>query len=448
MRVSCTTCLELLTASDELSSVPCGHVFHTQCILQWFETGKSNCPQCRTRAKESQLRKLYLNEAMDATQAIGDGGEDAGALQNKIDSLKFELRMANTDKRKLSEERDSLAAKNLALKEDAVRSERTKNEAREETANLKTQMRYMQAEKHAYKKAKEESAELREQLELYKAVDEMVRGSLGEVNNRLHDMGDFSKASRELSIIIVGLKRELAAKGEEKLELRAELKRASARVSEVKSKLSAAARETLELSQANRSLQSDLRHCEEERDKLERRTERLEEALKAAENGTVKSLDDTQPAVGGEDSDSPFLRVKAHSLVGLTKRRKSPCKDATNFEDFNIMKRSRLAAVTAASSSSKSPGLVLGSQPSSSQPPAKSSSSSVSSASSASTLKRAGSDLFYDGLGGHSKPDAFPTLRRDPFKQLSKKPKGVARPKNCAQTKGQKLMDQFFSDLQ
>ena len=46
-----------------------------------------------------QLRKLYLNEAMDAPQAIGDGGEDAGALQNKIDSLKFELRMANTDKR-------------------------------------------------------------------------------------------------------------------------------------------------------------------------------------------------------------------------------------------------------------------------------------------------------------------------------------------------------------
>merc|ERR1719420_247941 len=118
--------------------------------------------------------------------------------------------MANTDKRKLSEERDSLAAKNLALKEDAVRSERTKNEAREETANLKTQMRYMQAEKHAYKKAKEESAELREQLEMYKTVDEMVRGSAGEVNNRLHDMGDFSKAARELSIIIVALKRELA----------------------------------------------------------------------------------------------------------------------------------------------------------------------------------------------------------------------------------------------
>ena len=148
MRISCTTCLELLTASDELSSVPCGHVFHTQCILQWFETGKSNCPQCRTRAQERQLRKLYLNEAMDATMAAGEGsggGEaDASALQNKVDSLKFELRIANGEKKKLGEERDSLAAKNLALKEDAVRSERTKNEAREEAANLRTQMRYMQ----------------------------------------------------------------------------------------------------------------------------------------------------------------------------------------------------------------------------------------------------------------------------------------------------------------
>ena len=32
--------------------------------------------------------------------------------------------------------------------------------------------------------------------------------------------------------------------------------------------------------------------------------------MKAAENGAFKSLDDTQPAVGSEDSDSPFLRFE------------------------------------------------------------------------------------------------------------------------------------------
>ena len=130
-------------------------------------------------------------------------------------------------------------------------------------------------------------------------------------------------------------------------------------------------------------------------------------------------------------------RVKSHSIVGLGKRKKSPFKDATNFDKFNIMKKSRMADV----SSSKSPGLVLGAQLSS-QP---SSSSALPP-----SLKRANSELFYDGFGGHSKSDAFPSLRRDPFK-LSKKPKGVARPKsnlNASQARGQKLMDQFFSDLQ
>ena len=125
-----------------------------------------------------------------------------------------------------------------------------------ELGRVNDSARSLQAEKHSYKKAREEAAELREQLEMYKTVDEMVRGSAGEVNNRLHDMGDFSKAARELSIIIVALKRELAAKGEEKLELRAKLKWADARVAEVKSKMSAAARETAELSQANRCEQS------------------------------------------------------------------------------------------------------------------------------------------------------------------------------------------------
>ena len=64
MNVNCSTCLELLTPSDDLSSVPCGHVFHTPCILQWLETGKNNCPQCRTRCQEKQLRRVYFTEGV------------------------------------------------------------------------------------------------------------------------------------------------------------------------------------------------------------------------------------------------------------------------------------------------------------------------------------------------------------------------------------------------
>ena len=34
MKIVCSICLELITASEDVSSVPCGHVFHTHCILQ------------------------------------------------------------------------------------------------------------------------------------------------------------------------------------------------------------------------------------------------------------------------------------------------------------------------------------------------------------------------------------------------------------------------------
>ena len=55
MRVNCSTCLELLTPSDNLVCTPCGHVFHVHCVMQWFES-KKNCPQCRHSANEKNIR--------------------------------------------------------------------------------------------------------------------------------------------------------------------------------------------------------------------------------------------------------------------------------------------------------------------------------------------------------------------------------------------------------
>jgi hypothetical protein len=453
MRASCTTCLELLSPSDELSSVPCGHVFHTQCILQWLETGKSNCPQCRTSCRERELRRIYMNEAMDATLTQGGSGPDTSALQNKIDSLAFEVRCVNTDKKKLSEERDSLKAKNLGLTEEVRTSERLRNEEREAVQDMKSKMRYLQAEKVKAKKAREEADELRDKLVLYKAVDEMVRGSMADVNNQLHNIGDFSKTSRELSVVIVGLKRELTAQREERADLKAEARQRVTTVAELRLKLSGHAREVTELAQENRMLRSDLRHCEEERDGLKSRVRKLEEALSSPTGETkfsaafkrmVRESPAPRPsdfdsegessAQNNEDDDSPYLKVKSHSLVGLNRRKRSPCKDATNIDTFNIMKKSRLGQ-----SSSGSSGLVLSSFSQQQQPPGQ--------------VKRTNSELHYDGLGGHSKSDAFPVKSRDAFK-LGRKPKGVSRPKapgpvhvSAKQEKSLQTMEMFFSVL-
>ena len=456
MRVSCTTCLELLTPSAEISCAPCGHVFHMPCILQWLETGKANCPQCRAKCRENQLRRVYFNEAMDATLSQDSEGSDSSALQNKIDSLVFDLRMANTEKKKLKEEKDSLAAQKVALRDEVRKAETQRNSEREEKQCLKTQMRYMEADRVKAKKAKEEADELRERLDLYKAVDDMVRGSMGEVNSRLHEMGDFSKTARELSVIIVGLKRELMAQGDERATLRAEMKQKAGKMYELRQQLSKATRESSDLTALNRTLQSDLQHCEEERDGLRRRVNKLEETLtsgSSSDQASLKRFIHESPAPStnikqeGEDEgdtpplsrkskskvsdDSPFLRVKEHSLIGLQKRQRSPCKDATNVSGFNIMKsrngQSKLAT------SSNSPGLVLAS----------------SQSSSSNRLKRPNSELQYDGLGGHSKADEFPT--RLPCK-IAKKPKKAAsqlnqKHMNAAQKKTVGAMDKFFSKL-
>ena len=69
VQVQCSICLELLTITleDDLTSTPCGHVFHFACVFQKFET-KKNCPQCRHSANERTPRKIYLSETNGETQ--------------------------------------------------------------------------------------------------------------------------------------------------------------------------------------------------------------------------------------------------------------------------------------------------------------------------------------------------------------------------------------------
>ena len=42
----CSICLENLK-SDKIN-LPCGHSFHSECILQWFNQ-EMNCPNCKMR---------------------------------------------------------------------------------------------------------------------------------------------------------------------------------------------------------------------------------------------------------------------------------------------------------------------------------------------------------------------------------------------------------------
>ena len=67
MNIACSTCLESFTSRCDISTTPCGHVFHTGCITRWLN-GNNNCSQCRKGCEIGQIIKLYFSESQSAIE--------------------------------------------------------------------------------------------------------------------------------------------------------------------------------------------------------------------------------------------------------------------------------------------------------------------------------------------------------------------------------------------
>ena len=91
MNIACSTCLEPITLKCDVSSTPCGHLFHTKCIKEWLNTNKrtnvtkkvkKSCPQCRKNC--DYLIKLYFTEGDEIDSKLDVSNES----KNEIDLLK------------------------------------------------------------------------------------------------------------------------------------------------------------------------------------------------------------------------------------------------------------------------------------------------------------------------------------------------------------------------
>ena len=209
MNVNCSTCLELLSPSDDLSSAPCGHIFHSPCIIQWIETGKSSCPQCRAKCFERQLRRVFFTEAANVTL---DSQTNVNTLQDRLDSLTFKLRCSDKELTAANEAKDKAIAQTVALRSELRDTEERLAKAKEEKAIAKQECRLMLHEKDKIEKAKKKVKALEEQLEQYKHIDFIINETSVAVNKKLHELCDFSKATKDSTIIIGNLSLYLSNK--------------------------------------------------------------------------------------------------------------------------------------------------------------------------------------------------------------------------------------------
>ena len=84
----CVICTEqLLTASKEPAALACGHMFHVDCIRQWFATNpsKKQCPSCKqtssqAMSKNNGIIRLYVDMTAPSPGGGGAGGEGSSSI--------------------------------------------------------------------------------------------------------------------------------------------------------------------------------------------------------------------------------------------------------------------------------------------------------------------------------------------------------------------------------
>ena len=53
---TCSICIECFGKGQIIYKLPCGHIFHTECLVPWFDK-KHQCPYCK-----NDIRKHFDDE--------------------------------------------------------------------------------------------------------------------------------------------------------------------------------------------------------------------------------------------------------------------------------------------------------------------------------------------------------------------------------------------------
>ena len=113
MNVACSTCLDSLTLESGISATPCGHVFHTDCITKWIESGQNNCSHCRAECQKKNIVKLFFSQnelGLQQNEVIDDISEENQKLLKQANDAKSRELEAGRKVEKILKEKFELKA--------------------------------------------------------------------------------------------------------------------------------------------------------------------------------------------------------------------------------------------------------------------------------------------------------------------------------------------------
>jgi len=430
MRLHCPTCLESISASESLHCLPCGHVFHTHCVLQWFES-KKNCPQCRHPANQKNARKIFLSEVDEDSQ------ESADDLRTNLDNLQLQMRLVKTEHENLKINFQEVDANNVKLKDAIKVADKAKRKAEENIKEYKIEIRYWKDERDRFQGCQEEAEQVKKKLEKFTLMEQVLSGSIGDVNMLLHERGSYDEQSRDLATLVVELKKKLIEAKRKKALSDRQVDEVSRLREEERRRARTLSEQIQEMKKREESIDIDIKIAIEDRSRLQEEVKRLETKVQQQEK-TISRLQDNQDGGAGmsiidwgepeKENDllsltlmaSPVSIKSCAIMAGDTNRKPRPA--------FRNEKRSKLGANLMETMEKRSKIgtnlMEIGNQ-----------SSSAS-----------GSSQGYDGLGGRSKPDIFPNPLRRPT-AYTKKPVVKKNSLLAKREKQKNTIDKFFGNF-
>ena len=193
---------------------------------------------------------------------------------------------------------------------------------------MRTQNRVLQEERYKYEDALKETQEVKGKLEKYKAVELAVKGLEGDLNQFLHERGAYDKKTKDISILVIVLKKKVAEVKKERSHYEGRLREEAGKHEMAKRKLKDLEVQLAQAQCNNKSLEKDLWRSQEDVRNLQ---ERLQNGRLSPGNCEA---DDTQPLVSPLKTVSPSqldpqpssppprsgYRLPSYKLVGATKR--------------------------------------------------------------------------------------------------------------------------------
>ncbi|XP_004419776.1 PREDICTED: E3 ubiquitin-protein ligase TRAIP [Ceratotherium simum simum] len=295
IRALCTICSDFFDHSRDVAAIHCGHTFHLQCLIQWFETAPSRtCPQCRIQVgRRTIINKLFFDLAQEEESVL-----DAEFLKNELDNTRAQLSQKEKEKRDsqviIDTLRDTLEERNATV--ESLQSALDKAEML--CSTLKKQMKYLEQQQDETKQAREEARRLRSKMKTMEQIELLLQSQRPEVEEMIRDMGVGQSAVEQLAVYCVSLKKEYEnlkearkASGELADKLKKDLFSSRSKLQTVYSELDQA---KLEL----RSAQKDLQSADKEIASLKKKLTMLQETLNLppVDNETVNRLVLESPA--------------------------------------------------------------------------------------------------------------------------------------------------------